>query len=208
MLNGVLEGGVKVLEAARLMEVSERHTWRLLAAYRRDGAAAVAHGNGGRKPPTTTARAVQERVRELAKGVYAGLNHTHLTEMLAEREGIGLSRSTMRRILLAGEGVSGVPVAAELPSTAADGSLVVVYQGKTLAAVPAPSTPVTLRARNGRRSNGASSPKPTPDPHSVDREHQPSVHDLQTTNTNPQRPTKPPPDHPWRRPLLTKSLNN
>ena len=89
-----------------------------------------------------------------------------------------------------------------------DGSLVMVYQGKTLAAVPAPSTPVTLRARNGRRSNGASSPKPTPDPHSVDREHQPSAHDLQTTNTNPQRPTKPPPDHPWRRPLLTKSLNN
>ena len=30
------------------------------------------------------------------------LNHTHLTEMLAEREGIDLSRSTMRRILLAG----------------------------------------------------------------------------------------------------------
>jgi hypothetical protein len=89
-----------------------------------------------------------------------------------------------------------------------DGSLVVVYQGKTLAAVPAPSTPVTLRARNGRRSNGASSPKPTPDPHSVDREHQPCAHDLQTTNTNPQRPTKPPPDHLWRRPLLTKSLNN
>jgi predicted DNA-binding protein (UPF0251 family) len=45
VLNGVLEGEVKVLEAARLMEVSERHTWRLLAAYRRDGAAAVAHGN-------------------------------------------------------------------------------------------------------------------------------------------------------------------
>ena len=65
----------------------------------------MAHGNGGRKPPTTTARAVQERVRELAKGVYAGLNHTHLTEMLAEREGIGLSRSTMRRILLAGGGI-------------------------------------------------------------------------------------------------------
>ena len=35
-----VEGEVKVLEAARLMEVSERHTWRLLAAYRRDGAAA------------------------------------------------------------------------------------------------------------------------------------------------------------------------
>ena len=89
-----------------------------------------------------------------------------------------------------------------------DGSLVVVYQGKTLAAVPALSTPVTLRARNGRRSNGARSPKPTPDPHSVYRENQPSAHDIQTINTNLQRPTKPPPDHPWRRPLLTFSLDN
>ena len=102
VLNGVLEDKVTVAKAAGLMGVSERHTWRLLAAYRREGAAAVAHGNRERKPPTTTATAVQERVRELARGVYAGLNHTHLTEMLAEREGISLSRSTMRRILLAG----------------------------------------------------------------------------------------------------------
>lgn len=102
VLNGLLEGKVAVGKAAGLMGVSERHTWRLLAAYKREGAAAVAHGNRERKPSTTTAAAVQERVRELAKGVYAGLNHTHLTEMLAEREGISLSRSTMRRILLAG----------------------------------------------------------------------------------------------------------
>ena len=39
---------------------------------------------------------------ELAKGTYAGLNHTHLTEMLAERDGIALPRSTVRRVLLAG----------------------------------------------------------------------------------------------------------
>ena len=120
MLNGVLEGEVKVLEAARLMEVSEGHTWRLLAAYRRDGAVAVAHGNRGRKRPTTTARAVQERVRELARGVYAGLNHSHLTEMLAEREGVHLSRPTIKRILLA-DGVR-APRPRRAPSTAAGGS--------------------------------------------------------------------------------------
>ena len=102
VLNGVLEEKVTVAEASGLMEVSERHTWRLLAGYRKEGPAAVAHGNRGRKPATTTCSAKQEKVRELAKGVYAGLNHTHLTEMLAEREGIHLSRSTMRRILLAG----------------------------------------------------------------------------------------------------------
>ena len=102
VLNGVLEGKVTAVEAAGLMEVSERHTWRLLAAYRKEGPVAVAHGNRGRKPATTTCLGTQQKVRELAEGSYAGLNHTHLTEMLAEREGIDLSRSTMRRILLAG----------------------------------------------------------------------------------------------------------
>lgn len=104
VLNGVLEDKVTVVEAAGLMKVSERHTWRLLAAYRKEGPAAVAHGNRGRKPATTTCPTTQQKVRELARGSYAGLNHTHLTEMLAEREGIHLSRSTTRRILLA-EGV-------------------------------------------------------------------------------------------------------
>ena len=102
VLNGVMEGKVTVAKAAGLMGVSERHGWRLLAAYRKEGPAAVAHGNRGRKPATTTCPRTQQKVMELAEGPYAGLNHTHLTEMLAEREGIHLSRSTVRRVLLAG----------------------------------------------------------------------------------------------------------
>ena len=50
VLNGVLEGNATVSKAAGLMEVSERHTWGVLAAYGGEGAAAVAHGNRGRKP--------------------------------------------------------------------------------------------------------------------------------------------------------------
>ena len=102
VLNAVLEGEVTVAEAAGLMGVSERHGRRLLAAYRKEGAAAIAHGNRGRKPSTTTCPDTQHRVRELAEGRYTGFNHTHLTEMLAEREDIHLSPSTVRRALLAG----------------------------------------------------------------------------------------------------------
>ena len=36
---------------------------------------------------------------KLASNGYAGANHTHLTELLREREGIDLSRPTVRRIL-------------------------------------------------------------------------------------------------------------
>ena len=105
-MNGVNAGQVTGAQAAGLMGLSERHTRRLLAAYRKEGASAIAHGNRGRKPATTTDGSTRQRVQALAEGRYAGFNHTHLTEMLAEREGIALSRSTVRRVrhgpLLAG----------------------------------------------------------------------------------------------------------
>jgi len=39
-------------------------------------------------------------VVQLASTTYAGANHTHLTELLRDREGIDLSRPTVRRILI------------------------------------------------------------------------------------------------------------
>lgn len=99
-MNGVLERQWSVGEAAQLLGVSERHTWRLLAAYRKEGAAALAHGNRGRLPVNTTAATMHAQVITLARQRYLGANHTHLTELLAEREGIALSRSTVRRFLV------------------------------------------------------------------------------------------------------------
>ena len=86
VLNGVIERKVSMAEAAELMRVSERHAWRLLAAYGKEGAAGVAHGNRGRRPSTATSPETQEQVTALAKGRYAGFNHSHLTELLAEQE--------------------------------------------------------------------------------------------------------------------------
>ena len=99
IMNGALERQWTVAEVAQLLGVSERHTWRLLAAYREEGAAALAHGNRGRPPVNATTPAVQAQVIALARQRYLGVNHTHLTELLAEREGILLSRSTVRRLL-------------------------------------------------------------------------------------------------------------
>ncbi|MCK4394809.1 ISNCY family transposase [Candidatus Bipolaricaulota bacterium] len=99
-LNRVLEGQLRVNEAAVVLGVSERHAWRILAAYRREGATAVAHGNRGRRPANATAEDVRRQVIELARTRYVGVNHTHLTELLAEREGLILGRSTVRNILM------------------------------------------------------------------------------------------------------------
>ena len=96
VLNAVIAGQWSMAEAAQVMGVSERHGWRLIAAYRKEGAAALAHKNRGRKPPNTTPEETQQKVASLAKEKYQGINHTHLTELLAEREGVELSRPTVK----------------------------------------------------------------------------------------------------------------
>jgi transposase len=100
VLNGVNLGKLSIRQAATLMEVSLRHTKRLLAGYRKGGAKALAHGNRGRMPCNVIDVIIRERVVELAKVKYTGFNQQHFSEKLCEQEGIPLSRSTVRRILL------------------------------------------------------------------------------------------------------------
>ena len=99
VLNSVLEYQVPISQAAEVLEVSPRHARRSLAAYREHGAAALAHGNRDRRPHNAVSPAEAAAVVELASQRYEGANHTHFTELLREREGIDLSRPTVRRIL-------------------------------------------------------------------------------------------------------------
>ena len=100
VLNGLLAEHLALDQAATLMGVTTRHTRRILAAYRDKGVAAVAHGHRGRRPANATPDAVVAGVVRLARTRYAGANHTHLSELLSEREGIDIGRTTLRRILL------------------------------------------------------------------------------------------------------------
>ena len=100
VLNSVLEYQLPIAQAAGILGVSERHTKRLLAAYRKNSAAALAHGNRGRRPHNAVPEAAAAAVVKLASNGYAGTNHTHFTELLRERESINLSRPTVRRILV------------------------------------------------------------------------------------------------------------
>ena len=79
VLNSVLEHQLPVAQAAEILGVSERHAWRLLADYRREGAAALAHGNRGRRPRNAVSDDEADAVIQLASTTYAGANHTHLT---------------------------------------------------------------------------------------------------------------------------------
>ena len=99
VLNSVLEYQLPIVLAAEIMGVSERHSKRLLAAHRKVGPAALAHGNRGRRHYNAVPEAAAAALVKLASNGYAGANHTHLTELLREREGIDLSRPTVGRIL-------------------------------------------------------------------------------------------------------------
>ena len=92
------------VEAVQSLSVSERQVWRLLAAFRREGADAVVHGNRGRMPVQTLSPEVHQRIVELAQTKYVGFNQTHFTEKLRTDERIVVSRPTVWRIL----GESGV----------------------------------------------------------------------------------------------------
>ena len=91
-------------QAATPMGVSTRHTRRILAAYREEGAAALSHGNRGLRATNATPETTKAEVLRLARFRYSETNHTHLSELLREREGIDIARTTLRRIL-AGAGV-------------------------------------------------------------------------------------------------------
>ncbi len=99
VLNSLMADHMTTEQAATLMGVSPRHTRRILAAYRRDGAAALAHGNRGRRPANATLDSLATDAVVLARSRYAGVNHTHLSELLREREGIDIGRNTLRKIL-------------------------------------------------------------------------------------------------------------
>lgn len=99
VLNRVLAGVLGTAEAAALLGVGERQARRLLAAYREDGPRGIVHGNRGRRPAHALSEEVRSAAVTLATGPYAGVNHSHLAELLAEREGLVIARSTLARLL-------------------------------------------------------------------------------------------------------------
>jgi transposase len=99
VLNQVLAGQLTASEAAQVLILSVRQVRRVLAAYREDGVAAMVHGNRGRTPAHAISADCRHQILTLARTRYAGVNDRHLSELLAEREDITVSRSSLRRIL-------------------------------------------------------------------------------------------------------------
>lgn len=96
----VLERRITGAQAAASLGLSERQLWRLLARLRTHGQRALVHGNRGRPSGRRLPASTQQAILTLARGRYAGLNTTHLTEKL-HTEGLPVSRATVHRLLRA-----------------------------------------------------------------------------------------------------------
>ncbi|GCE27500.1 transposase [Dictyobacter alpinus] len=98
-LNEHMAGLLSIKQVAELMQVSERQVYRWKASYREKGVEAMAHKNRGKANPRRIPDPMREHIVQQAKGVYAGCNQHHLRDLLEEREGVMISRSSLRRIL-------------------------------------------------------------------------------------------------------------
>jgi Helix-turn-helix domain len=94
-----IEGRETVGRAARLLGISPRQMKRLRRKMKERGVEGVLHGNRGKAAWNKTASEKIAKVLELAQGRYQGLNDTHLSEKLREKEKIVVSRATVRTVL-------------------------------------------------------------------------------------------------------------
>jgi transposase len=99
VLSRVEAGEMGMAEAGSLLGLSERSIRRLRSRMRLEGPAGLVHGNRGRPSPRRLPEATRARILELVETTYAEVNDSHLVDLLAEREGIEVSRVSVRRVL-------------------------------------------------------------------------------------------------------------
>jgi len=99
VIEDAVAGRTTVREAAKVLELSPRQVKRLKQKCRAGDTDWMRHGNRGRPKPWRTPETVRNRILELSKSHYAGLNDSQLWRALTETEGIAISRETVRRIL-------------------------------------------------------------------------------------------------------------
>ena len=91
-------GKITLKEAADKIGRSYRQAKRIWKRVQEKGVKGVLHGNKGKSANHHIPEGEQEKVLRLSRQRYGDFNDTHFTEKLREREGMDLSRETVRKI--------------------------------------------------------------------------------------------------------------
>src|ERR1700722_18859400 len=97
VLSEVLARRRTEISAAAILGVSTRETRRLLTAYRDGGCGALIHKARGRTSNNRLIPGIREYVIELVRTRYADFGPSLATEVLFEKDGVKVSRETLRR---------------------------------------------------------------------------------------------------------------
>jgi transposase len=100
VLRDVDRGGLPVRAAAQLLGRSERQVWRLLKAFRAEGAAGLVSKKRARPSNRRTATAVRAAALWIVRQNYADFGPTLAAEKLAGEHGFSFSSETLRKWMI------------------------------------------------------------------------------------------------------------
>jgi len=87
-------------QAAKQLDISERHLRRLQRRYEKEGDAGLIHRSRGRPSNRKFSDSFREQVLAHVREQYADFGPTLASEKLAERDGLTVSRETLRRWMI------------------------------------------------------------------------------------------------------------
>ncbi len=97
----VIDRRITQKEAARRLGVSERQIRRILQRYRAEGDGGLVSRKRGKPGNRRTEIAIRDQVRDFVRGpIMAGFGPTLMAEKLKLQQGIGLSKETVRRLMM------------------------------------------------------------------------------------------------------------
>ena len=98
LIRRTVEKSLSQREAAERLDIGQRQFKRLVRAWKRDGDAGLIGRHRGRAAHNRLAEATRLRIERLLRETYPDFGPTLAAEKLAERDGIVVSRETVRRI--------------------------------------------------------------------------------------------------------------
>ncbi len=100
VIQKVLEGIIKQVEAAEILSLSGRQVRRIVKRIRSEGSRGVIHRSRGRSSNRRISHKIKEGVIDLYRRQYKGFGPTLASEKLLERNGIRINDETLRMWLM------------------------------------------------------------------------------------------------------------
>jgi transposase len=100
VIEKVLEGGLKQVEAAEILSLSSRQIRRVAKRIRREGPRGIVHRSRGRPSKRRIGDKIKDRVIKLYRVQYKDFGPTLASEKLLERDGVSISDETLRGWLI------------------------------------------------------------------------------------------------------------